>query len=314
MGKKRQMRAISGWVNFDKPYGMTSTQAVGKIRYLFQAKKAGHAGTLDPLAEGILPIALGEATKTIPYVMDAVKCYEFTVRWGLATSTDDAEGDVICQSDVYPKHSEIEAVLKHFRGIIEQTPPIYSAIKVSGKRAYHLARSGEAVILKKRSVAIHRLCLTYMSDNHHANFSVTCGKGTYIRALARDLALKLGTFGYVKYLRRVRTGPFSEKTVTTLDELKGLSLSDVAMGVFDSFLLPLTTVLNDMPVLVVDEGEARNIKLGQAVVVSGNDRLLGDMVSEHHVLIMQMDTPVALGILKKFEDNNIFQPTRVFNM
>src|SRR5262249_44748996 len=199
-----------GWVVRDKPLGMGSTQAVGKVRWLFQAEKAGHGGTLDPLATGVLPIALGEATKTVPFVMDGRKEYRFTLRFGEARSTEDAEGAVTANSDVRPSDEAIRAALPRFLGTIEQMPPAFSALKIDGKRAYDLARAGETVELKPRQVTIERLEFLARPDVDHADFVVACGKGTYIRSLGRDLALALGTVGHLSALRRTVAGPFTE--------------------------------------------------------------------------------------------------------
>ena len=219
MPRKRKGNPVHGWVVVDKPLNMTSTQAVGKTRWLYTAQKAGHAGTLDPLATGILPIALGEATKTVPFTMDADKDYQFTVTWGENTDSWDAEGAVTETSDIRPLREDIEAVLPEFIGDIEQIPPKYSAIKVDGKRAYDLMRDGKYVELKSRSVFIERLNITdYNADS--VTLEMTCGKGTYVRSLARDLAARLGTCGHVTYLRRTRVGPFTLDASFSLDVLE----------------------------------------------------------------------------------------------
>jgi len=221
MARKRKGNPIHGWVVFDKPLTMTSTQAVGKVRWLFQAQKAGHGGTLDPLATGILPIALGNATKTVPFTMDATKTYEFEITWGESRDTLDAEGVVTATSDVRPDAAEIEAALKAFTGDISQIPPKYSAIKVDGRRAYDLARGGEEVTLKARPVRVDSLeLLESMPDK--ACFRMDCGKGTYVRSLARDLAAHLGACGYVSKLRRTCVGGFEEIYAFSLDDLEFL--------------------------------------------------------------------------------------------
>jgi len=217
--KRRKGNPVHGWVVLDKPYGVGSTPMVGKVRWLFSAAKAGHAGTLDPLATGILPIALGEATKTVPFMMAAKKSYQFEITWGETRTTQDAEGEVIATSDVRPSQVDIEAALSEFIGEIEQVPPKFSAIKIDGKRAYDLARSGEAVEIKPRPVQVDKFTLTDCTEDT-ATFDVDCGKGTYIRSLARDLAAVLGACGYVSVLRRTRVGPFTLAQSITLDELE----------------------------------------------------------------------------------------------
>src|SRR5690348_712167 len=207
---KRQKRDIHGWLVLDKPVGMTSTHAVSVIKHLFAARRAGHAGTLDPLASGCLPIALGEATKTVPFVFDGRKTYRFTIRWGEERDTDDAEGRVAATSAIRPDAAAIRAQLPRFTGTIEQVPPRFSAIKIDGERAYDLARDGEAVELKPRTVEIYRLELLETPDPDHAVLAAECGKGTYVRSLARDLGRALGALGHVSALRRDRVGPFGE--------------------------------------------------------------------------------------------------------
>jgi tRNA pseudouridine55 synthase len=213
---KRPKQKVDGWVVLDKPLGMGSTQAVGRVRWLFTAAKAGHGGTLDPLATGVLPIALGEATKTVPFVMDGRKEYRFTLRFGQARSTDDGEGAVTATSDDRPSDEAIRAALPRFTGCFEQMPPAFSALKIGGQRAYDLARAGQAVDLKPRAVTIDRLELLSRPDADHADFVVTCGKGTYIRSLGRDLARALGTVGHLSALRRTAVGPFREELAISL--------------------------------------------------------------------------------------------------
>ena len=209
--KKRPKRDVHGWIVLDKPVGMTSTHAVSVIKRLFAAKRAGHAGTLDPLASGCLPIALGEATKTVPFVVDGRKTYLFTVRWGEERDTDDAEGRVVATSESRPQAAAISALLPRFTGTIEQVPPRFSAVKIGGERAYDLARDGETVELAPRAVVIHRLELVETPDPDHAVLAAECGKGTYVRSLARDLGRELGALGHVSALRRSRVGPFGEE-------------------------------------------------------------------------------------------------------
>jgi tRNA pseudouridine55 synthase len=259
-GKRRGLK-VDGWVILDKPVGMTSTQAVGAVRRVFQAAKAGHGGTLDPLATGLLPIALGEATKTVPYVMDGMKTYRFTLRFGEARATDDAEGDVSATSDLRPEDGEIRAGLPAFCGRIQQRPPIYSALKVAGQRAYDLARAGEPVDLAPREILIERFELIERPDRDHAVFEVLSGKGAYMRSLARDLAEALGTVGHVAALRRIAVGPFTEAHAISLDSLQALGHIPAA----SRHLLPVATALDDIPALAVTDSEASRLRCGQSV-------------------------------------------------
>ncbi|HBR70095.1 MAG TPA: tRNA pseudouridine(55) synthase TruB [Rhodospirillaceae bacterium] len=258
MARKRKGEKVDGWINLDKPAGMTSTQAVGKVRWLFNAQKAGHAGTLDPLATGILPIALGEATKTVPFAQDRLKTYRFTVKWGEQRDTDDGEGSVIATSDMRPTLGQIESILGKYLGEIEQTPPKFSAIKIDGQRAYDLAREGQDVELKSRIVYVETLTILESKDDETA-FEITCGKGTYIRSLARDMALDLGTCGYVSALRRTAVGPFTEENAISLEKLEELGDSPALVEA----LLPLETALDDIPALAIKENEAARLKSGQ---------------------------------------------------
>jgi tRNA pseudouridine55 synthase len=260
---KRQKRDISGWLILDKPYDMTSTQAVGKVRWLFGAKKAGHAGTLDPLATGILPIALGEATKTVPHVQDGEKLYRFTVKWGVATATDDAEGDIIGTSDIRPTAEAITALLPNFTGDILQTPPAFSAIKIDGERAYDLARAGEVVVLEPRGVTIESFVLVAHSPEQ-SSFEVACQKGTYVRALARDLAEALGTKGHVIKLHRAAVGPFTD--AISID-LAALESADQAAR--DAMLRPVAAALSAVPEIRLAAGDAAAIRNGNAVLLTG---------------------------------------------
>src|SRR3954467_13682029 len=220
--RRREKRDVHGWIILDKPVGMTSTHAVSVIKRLFQAKRCGPAGTLDPLASGCLPVALGEATKTVPFVMDGRKQYRFTVRWGEERDTDDADGRVVETSAARPEPAAIEALLPRFTGVIEQVPPRYSAVKIEGERAYDLARDGEVVELAPRPVDIHRLILVSVPDPDHALFEAECGKGTYVRSLARDMGRELACCGHVSALRRVSVGPFAEKLMISLEQLEAL--------------------------------------------------------------------------------------------
>jgi len=269
---KRDKRDVHGWLVLDKPVGMTSTHAVSIIKRLFSAKRAGHAGTLDPLASGCLPIALGEATKTVPFVMDGRKLYQFTVRWGEERDTDDAEGRVIASSDQRPADDAIRALLPAYTGTIEQVPPRYSAIKIEGERAYDLARDGEAVELSARPVEISRLELVDTPDPDHTVLHAECGKGTYVRALARDIGRALGCFGHVSALRRVAVGPFGSETMILLEDLEALCHRAAAGEVsLAGALLPVETALDDIPALAVSRADAARLARGQAVLLRGRD-------------------------------------------
>ena len=259
---KRIKNKVDGWVILDKPLEVTSTQAVGIIRRAFSAAKAGHSGTLDPLASGILPIALGEATKTIPFVMDATKDYDFTIAWGAETTTDDREGDITVTSDHRPDMDAINAIIPQFMGRIQQIPPAYSAVKLDGKRAYDLARQGEVVDIKPRDADIHALTC-HDNSSAEARFSVTTGKGVYVRSLARDIARALGTAGHVKILRRCRVGPFSLDQSISLDFFREIEDSATAF----TALHPVLTALDDIPALAISEEDASRLRRGQKIVI-----------------------------------------------
>jgi len=330
MAKRVKGRAISGWLNFDKPQNMSSMQAVQKIKSLFKAQKAGHAGTLDPLATGILPIALGEATKTIAFLVKAEKEYHFTIKWGATTISDDSTGRIICFNDKRPSKEEICAVLPRFCGTIWQRPPQFSALKIGGKRAYRLAREGEVVDLAARQVHIKTLRLLDIPHRDYARFSICCGKGTYIRALARDLAENLGAVGHVTQLRRMRVGQFTQKNIIRLDKFSNLghsaataAASEAGDNLFDMLLLPLAVALDDIPALTVSPKQAQNIRQGQPIVCSkqffcGDARAQAQQKNETKhtksfgdpVLAIQADMPVALGFIEKGR----FRPARVFNL
>jgi tRNA pseudouridine55 synthase len=269
---RRDKRDIHGWIVLDKPIGMTSTQAVAVVKRLFSAKRAGHAGTLDPLASGCLPIALGEATKTVPFVVDGRKTYIFTVRWGEERDTDDAEGQVVKTSEARPTADAIRALLPQFTGVIEQIPPRYSAIKVQGERAYDLARDGEVVELAPRPVEIHQLTLIEQIDNNRSVFEAECGKGTYVRALARDIGRILGCFGHICALRRTLVGPFGENDMILLEQLEALcNRAASGEGSLADALLPVETALDDIPALAVTRADAARLHRGQAVLLRGRD-------------------------------------------
>ncbi|HXF87356.1 MAG TPA: tRNA pseudouridine(55) synthase TruB [Xanthobacteraceae bacterium] len=304
---RREKRDVHGWVVLDKPVGMTSTYAVGAVKRLFKAKRAGHAGTLDPLASGCLPIALGEATKTVPFVMDSRKLYRFTVRWGEERDTDDADGAVTATSDRRPTADEIRALLPRFTGTLMQVPPRFSAVKVEGERAYDLAREGEPVELEARPVEIHRLRLLAMLDPDRAEFAAECGKGAYVRALARDLGRALGCFGHVAALRRQAVGPFTERDLISLEQLAAMC-HRAAAGEADlaGALLPVETALDDIPALAVSRADAARLQRGQAVLLRGRDA----PVLQGTVYATAAGRLVALCQVERGE----IVPKRVFNL
>ena len=308
---------MHGWVNFYKDVGLGSTPAVGIIRHLFAAKKAGHAGTLDPLARGILPIALGEATKTVSAMQEAVKIYEVTAQWGAATSTDDMEGEIIARHDMRPTAQHIADALPQFCGEIMQVPPQFSAIRQQGRRAYEAARCGEKVELAPRMVRIDALQL--LATTHHtARLRITCGKGVYIRALIRDLAVALGTCGHVAALARLQVGSFSEKNAIGLDKLKALSHNASDLAALDACLLPLTTALDDILALAISETQASRLKQGQAICIDSPPNVKTGAKScakpsmeadETRLLASCGDTPIAIC---QWQGKQIC-PVRVFN-
>ena len=263
MGRRRKGEAVSGWICLDKSYDLTSTHAVGRVRRIFNAQKAGHAGTLDPLATGVLPIALGEATKTVPFLMDADKAYRFTIAWGRTTATYDREGETLATSDVRPALAQVEAVLPRFVGEIQQVPPAYSAIKVDGERAYDLARAGERVELKARPVSVYAARIVDALDADHVTLEIECGKGTYVRALVRDIADALGACGHVSELRRTRVGGFTEESAVTLELLEDLGHKARQ----SEALLPVETALDDIPALAVTDEDAFRLKQGRPIVL-----------------------------------------------
>jgi len=304
---RRDKRDVHGWIALDKPVGMTSTHAVSVIRRLFSAKSAGHAGTLDPLASGCLPIAMGEATKTVPFVMDGRKTYTFTVRFGEERDTDDAEGKVIATSDARPTAEAIRALLPQFIGRIEQVPPKFSALKIAGERAYDLARDGEEVVLAARPVEIDRLELLGMPDPDHAELIAECGKGTYVRAIARDLGRKLGCFGHVSVLRREAVGGFRPNLMISLEHLEALCHRAAAgeLSLADA-LLPVETALDDIPALAIGQADAVRLKRGQSVLVRGRDA----PIIRGTVYVTSADRLIALAEMDRGE----IIPKRVFNL
>ena len=301
MSIKRPKNKVDGWVVLDKPLGLGSTQAVGKVRWLFAAEKAGHGGTLDPLATGVLPIALGEATKTVPFIMDGHKEYRFTLRFGEARATDDGEGDVTATSDVRPIDEAIRTALGQFIGDIEQMPPAFSALKIGGQRAYDLARAGEPVELKPRTVTIDRLELLARPDADHADFVVGCGKGTYIRSLGRDLAKALGTVGHLSALRRTAVGPFREEAAISLPKLEALGHIPPLLGA----LVPVATALDDIPALALTGTQADRLRHGQPVLLTRDAPPSGTLV--------RAETGSKLVALVR-SDGAALQPVRVFNL
>jgi tRNA pseudouridine55 synthase len=304
---RRDKRDVHGWVILDKPIGMTSTHAVAVVKRLFSAKRAGHAGTLDPLASGLLPIALGEATKTVPFVMDGRKRYRFTVRWGAETDTDDSEGRIVAASDARPTPDAVRAALPRFTGAIEQVPPKFSAIKIDGERAYDLARDGEAVELIARTVEIHQLALTETPDADHAVFEAECGKGTYVRALARDLGRALGSAGHVVALRRTAVGPFSEAEAVGIDALSAYGEAAAAARIPPpAFLLGVETALQALPSLNVSSADAARLARGQAVLLRGRD---APMI-EGWIAVSTEGRLIALATAEKGE----LHPKRIFNL
>ncbi len=305
MARRKKGNAVHGWLVLDKPINMTSTQAVGAVRRAFNAQKAGHSGTLDPLATGILPIALGEATKTVSFAVDGEKAYRFTVRWGAETETDDTEGSVTNSSDKRPSRDEIEALLPRFHGEIMQVPPAYSAIKVDGARAYDLARDGETVVLDARPVVIESLALVDMPDDATSVFEARCGKGTYVRALARDMGRLMGCYGHVIALRRTEVGPFDEARAISLEALLAAAQSEDP-GEIAKMLLPVESALADLPELLVSQTDAATLARGQTVLIRGRDApiLTGPAYATSKGRL------IALGELAK----GALHPTRVFNL
>ncbi|MEM8772178.1 MAG: tRNA pseudouridine(55) synthase TruB [Pseudomonadota bacterium] len=309
MGKRRKKgRPVSGWLILDKPFDFGSTQAVGKVKWLFQAQKAGHAGTLDPLATGVLPIALGEATKTVAYIMDAEKTYRFTAKWGASTSTDDAEGEVIATSEKRPAPEDIEAILGNFTGEIEQTPPQFSAVRVNGERAYDIARDGEAVKLEARTITVHNLRIVETPSADETVFEAVTGKGAYVRALVRDMAKHLDTEGHVSALRRTAVGPFRIEDGVTIDDLEAYEAPEDR----DEALVPISLALSNLPQATIDGPQADKLRRGQAAVIAPPiaKGVRGERVGEiENVLAVLHDEAVAICTL----DGLKLKPGRVFN-
>lgn len=299
MGRRRTGDKVDGWIVLDKPLGMSSSRAVSRVRGLMRAQKAGHAGTLDPLATGILPIGLGEATKVMPYVVDTTKDYVFTVTWGVATETDDVEGAVIAESRARPAAADILALLPRFTGRIAQVPPAYSAIRIDGERAYRLARAGAPPDLPPREVEVLALELCdHAPDGATTSFLMRCEKGVYVRALARDMGAALGCYGHVSLLRRTRVGPFDESRAISLENLEQMGQSAPPRD----FVLPITTALDDIPARAVTEDEASRLRCGQSLDLP---------TAEAGALLITCDgTPVAVADVAAGR----VRPLRVFNL
>lgn len=296
-------RTISGWIILDKPLEMGSTDCVSKIKWLYKAQKCGHAGTLDPLATGMLPIALGEATKTVPYVMDGQKTYRFAVTWGAETNTDDLEGEVTQRSDKRPSEADIRALLPKYTGEIEQVPPAYSAVKINGERAYKLARDGEAVEIEARTVEIERFELIEIHDESTAVFEVDCGKGTYVRAFARDMGRDLGCFGHISELRRTAVEPFNEDDLIALSALTDL---EGDLDALDNELLATGIALEHLPEVVLTKDQAQRLRSGNPVILRGRDAI---SFAEEAVATFGREL-VAIGNV----DKGSFHPKRVFKV
>jgi tRNA pseudouridine55 synthase len=323
--RKKKGRPISGWLVLDKPYRMGSTDAVSKIKWLFGAEKAGHAGTLDPLASGMLPLALGEATKTVPYVQDGAKVYRFTIAWGEERTTDDLEGEVTRSSEKRPSEAEIRAEMPKYIGVIMQIPPQFSAIKIAGERAYDLAREGETVEIPAREVEIDRFDLIEMVDENKAIFEIECGKGTYVRSLARDMGRDLGCYGYIADLRRTEVYPFTAEDMVTMEQIEA-ALATVPMPtpepregeerprsprpgpdqwrVLDALLLDTGSALDSLPQVVVTDDSAARIRSGNPVIVRGRDA----PVDAEEACAFSHGKLIAIGAIEA----GMFKPKRVF--
>ncbi|WP_375666064.1 tRNA pseudouridine(55) synthase TruB [Bartonella sp. TT121SHDZB] len=316
--RKKKGRPVSGWVIFDKPKGMKSTEAVSQIKWLFHAQKAGHAGTLDPLASGLLPIALGEATKTVPYVMQGKKTYRFHIAWGQERSTDDLEGEITKTSLNRPTQEEILALLPQYTGVILQTPPQFSAIKIAGNRAYDLAREGEVVEIPPREVEIETFKLLEMPTKEHSVFEITCGKGTYVRSLARDMGHDLGCYGHIADLRRIAVAPFDEEDLITWDELKAAippnknttdennRSFEKNFSTLDELLIDTSAALDCLPHYILNETQAQRIINGHSILLNHHKIPL----DEEEVCVLYKEQLLAIGIL----DKSLFKPKRIFSI
>lgn len=315
--RKKRGRSISGWVIFDKPKGMRSTEAVSQIKSLFHAQKAGHAGTLDPLASGLLPIALGEATKTVPYVMQGTKTYRFQITWGEERSTDDLEGEVTKTSLKRPTQEEICALLPQYTGTILQTPPQFSAIKISGNRAYDLAREGENVEIPPRQVEIETFKLIETPTSEHAIFEITCGKGTYVRSLARDMGRDFGCYGHISDLRRIAVAPFREDDLITWNMLKAAGLNKSVTNendtpskkdflTLDALLIETGAAMDCLPHYILNETQAQRVMMGTPVPLYNHNTSL----DEAEVCVFFKGQLLAIGVLDKI----LFKPKRIFTI
>lgn len=319
--RKKKGRPVSGWLVLDKPHGMGSTEAVSKVKWLYGAEKAGHAGTLDPLASGMLPIALGEATKTVPYVQDGAKVYRFTVAWGEERSTDDLEGQPTRTSTERPTEEAIRALLPAYSGVIMQTPPQFSAIKIGGERAYDLAREGETVDIPAREVEIARFDLVEMQGGDATVFEIECGKGTYVRSLARDMGRELGCFGHIAHLRRTEVDPFTADDLVTFDEIEAAIAAATPPAddgaeptagrpghdqwkAIDTLLVDTGAALDCLPQVVVTDDAASRIRLGNPVIVRGRDA----PVEAEEACAFARGRLVAIGAIEA----GMFKPKRVF--
>ncbi len=303
---RRKGNDINGWLILDKPQGLTSNQALSRLKRLFNPRKVGHAGTLDPLATGILPIAFGEATKTVAHVVDCEKAYDFTIRWGVETDTDDAEGKDVRTSDARPSREAIEAALPAFIGDIMQVPPCYSAIKIEGERAYDLARDGEVVQLEPRQVSVYELDIEEAISPDHTRLICACGKGTYVRSIARDLGRALGCYGHISALRRTSVGPFDEGKSISLEKLEELSNSADGFDALMSTIVPVETALDGIPALAVSGDDAARLKRGQSILIRGGNApiLKGPIYATSRGVL------VAIGEVERGE----MHPIRVFNI
>jgi len=320
MARKRRSQLVHGWVNVDKPLNLTSAKAVGVVRRAFDAQKAGHCGTLDPLATGVLPIALGEATKTVPFVMHGPKGYRFKVKWGEARTTDDREGAVTEMSTNRPSRSEILRMIPRFVGEINQVPPRFSAVKIGGRRAYELARSRKEVDIKPRRVIVHSLRLVDVDGPDEAIFAVDCGKGTYIRSLARDLAASLGTVGHVSFLRRTYSGPFRDCDAIPLEKFARLRYIDIlncsgrekTVVSLAACLLPVAKALDDIPALIVTKSEAGRIRNGQPIPVRRTDNRQQTKDLPNHANLCALLDGQVIALMRL--EGCMAQPMRVLNL
>jgi tRNA pseudouridine55 synthase len=293
----------SGWINVDKPYGMSSAKVVSILRWLFNTRKVGHAGTLDPLATGVLPVAIGEATKTIFLIQDRPKEYQFTLQFGKEMTTYDEEGEVVAESDFMPSLKQLKQILPEFSGNIMQVPPVFSAIRIEGRRAYDIARSGESIEMKPRQITIHSLVITDFDPlSKSVSFRVECGKGTYIRSLGHDLAKKLGGLGYIKSLRRTKVGHFTKKNLISIEKLKELVHNTEP----EDCLLSVDSALDDIPAILFSEEDANKLLRGMKIKVA--DSVASN--ASDYFFAKSVNQVIAFGKIA----NSYFVPIRVFNL